>query len=79
MFNLLLSEIGAMSVAFVRAKYPEEFVDPAYKHTIFELVELVGDDLSKRNFDVISKPYFDTLASVKDIAIGDRNEWVNHE
>ena len=39
-----------------------------------ELVELVGDDLSKRNFDVISKPYFDTLASVKDIAIGDRNE-----
>lgn len=62
---------SAFAVAIVRAKYPEEFNDPKNKFIIFDLVELVGEDLEK-NISIFVQPVVDNLVSVEDFQYGDK-------
>ena len=76
MFIKSISSLAGMSVAIVAFMYPKEFNDPWYAREIFELVELVGDDLIKRNASLFVDQYINELANVKDIAFGDTADFI---
>lgn len=43
-----LSTLSGLAIAIVEAKYPKEFYDRRYSQTIFEMIELVGDELVEK-------------------------------
>ncbi len=72
MFVESMSLLTSMAIEVVALIYPKEFKDPHYKREIFDVIELVADDLTKRNVSLFVDPYINKLACIKDICIGDK-------
>lgn len=70
-----LSMLSSLAVAIVEAKYPEEFYDPWYANTVFDVINLVGDELAKKNSAVFVEPFISQLVDVKNIAYGDKADF----
>ncbi len=71
-----MSMLSSLAVAIVQAKYPKEFYDPWYAKTIFETIDLVGDELAKKNCDLFVNPFIDQLVDVKNLAYGDKVDFI---
>ena len=67
-----LSMLSGLAVGIVEAKYPKEFNDRRYTPIVFEVVELVGDELAKKNAALFVEPFVNQLVDVKDFAYGDK-------
>lgn len=70
-----LSMLSSLAVAVVEAKYPKEFYDPWYANTVFHVIDLVGDELAKKNAALFVEPFISQLVDVKDISYGDKVEF----
>lgn len=66
MFWESINNLAALATNIVKLKFPSEFNDRKYSRIIFELVELVGDELAKKNIDLFVKPMLDRLVDFKD-------------
>ena len=66
----IINMIGASAIAMVRMKYPKEFSQRMYRREVFDLVEMVAEELSKKNMDIFTKPYLDQLVDIKDLKDG---------
>ena len=71
-----LSTLSALAIAIVEAKYPKEFYDRRYSQIIFEMIELVGDELAEKHCGIIIEPTISKLVEVKDFPFGDRVKFV---
>ena len=71
-----LSTLSALAVAIVETKYPKEFHDRRYSQIIFEMIELVGDELVEKNYGIIIEPTINKLVEVKDFPFGDTVNFV---
>jgi hypothetical protein len=67
MFWESMDSLAGLATYIVEIKFPSEFNDRRYSRTIFELIELVGDELAKKNIDLFVKPMLEQLADIKDI------------
>lgn len=67
MFWESMNSLAGFATNIVELKFPSEFNDRRYAHTIFELIELVGDELAKKNMDLFVNPMLNQLANIKDI------------
>ena len=67
MFIESIQIIAGMSIIFVKTKFPEEYKDPRYSDTIFSLVDMVGDELVKKNSELFIEPVINNLVSIKEI------------
>ena len=70
-----ISIIIMYSIGFVAQKFPAEFCDKRQRREVFELIEMVADELSEKHMEMISKPFFDQLVDYKDIVMGDECIW----
>lgn len=75
MIEALLT-LSGLAIAIVEAKYPKEFYDRRYSQIIFEMIELVGDELVKKNYGIIIEPTINNFVNVKDLEFGDRVNFV---
>ena len=75
MFIKSIELLSRMAIEVVALMYPKEFKDPYYAREVFEVIELVANDLTKRNTNLFVDQYINELASVKDISIGDTVEF----
>ena len=66
-----LSMLSSLAVAIVEAKYPKEFCDSRYARTVFETIELVGDELVKKNCAIFVDPFINELVDIKDVTYGE--------
>ena len=57
------------SIGFVAQKFPAEFRDKRQRREVFELIEMVADELSEKHMEMISKPFFDQLVDYKDVVM----------
>lgn len=71
-----MSMLSGLACAIVEAKFPEEFYDPCFAKTVFDVIELVGDELAKKNFDIFVSPFINQLVDVKDVAYGDKVNFI---
>ena len=63
-----------LATSFTLARFPEEARN--YKQNrfiLFEVSEMVADELSRKHNDMFIKPYIEKLVDVNDLAIGDKN------
>ena len=67
MFWESMDSLAGLAIIIVKLKFPSEFNDRRCSRTIFELIELVGDELAKKNIDLFVKPILDQLVDMKDI------------
>lgn len=67
MFWESMDSLAGLAINIVELKFPSEFNDRRCSRTIFELIELVGDELAKKNIDLFVKPMLDQLVDIKDI------------
>ena len=67
MFWESMDSLARLAINIVELKFPSEFNDRRYSRPIFELIELVGDELAKKNIDLFIKPILDQLVDMKDI------------
>ena len=66
MFWKPIGSLAGLATYIVELKFPSEFNDRRYSRTIFELIELVGDELAKKNINLFVYPILDTLEYLKD-------------
>lgn len=71
-----MSMLSGLACTIVEAKYPEEFYDPCYAKTVFDVIELVGDELAKNNREIFVSPFINQLVDVKDFAYGDKVNFI---
>lgn len=71
--------LNSFAVDIVIAKYPREFADPGYSGTVFELVELVKDELVSRNGEIFIDLFINKLVDIKDVAYGDKVDFIVSE
>ena len=69
MFLETVGTIGMLSITIVERKFPKEFYDLKCRQTIFELVEMVSDELSNKNMKLFTDAWIDKLAPIKEINI----------
>lgn len=69
MFLETVSTIGMLSITIVERKFPKEFYDLKYRQTIFELVEIVSDELGNKNMNLFTDVWIDKLTPIKEINI----------
>ena len=67
MFFKSLAAISEMSIDFVKAKYPNEFINKKYSSSIFEIIELIGDELAQKNGFLFIEPFINQLVDVNEI------------
>ena len=72
----ILNLIASTAILFVAAKFPGDFVDKSKGQDIFELIEMVGEKLVNKNYDIIAKPFFDSLVDVRTLG-GEIYEYQN--
>ena len=65
--------IPTFAIALIESRLVKEFYDPNYKHTIFDLVEMVSDELAEKNYELFARPYFDKFCSVDELTLGDKD------
>ena len=70
-----LSIIIRYSVSFVAQRFPAEFRNKRQRREVFELIEMVADELSEKHMEMIAKPFFDRLVDYKDVVMGDECVW----
>ena len=68
-----LSMLSGLAVGIVEAKYPKEFNDRRCAPIVFEVVELVGEELAAKNIAIFVDPFLNQLVDVKDLAYGDKD------
>ena len=66
-----IGSLAGIATYIVKLKFPSEFNDRRYSRDIFELIELVSDELAKKNIDLFVKPMLDQLVDIKDLKVGD--------
>ena len=59
--------IISMGAAFVAAKFPIEFKDVSKRFVVFDMCEMVCDELANKNFDIIWESCCSKFADIKDI------------
>ena len=69
MFLETVDTIGMLSITIVQRKFPKEFYDLKYRQTIFELVEMVSNELGNKNMNLFTDAWINKLAPVKEINI----------
>lgn len=63
-----------LAIYFTLTKFPEEVKDfNRNKFSIFEIADMVANELANKHSDLFVKPYLEQLVDVKDFNIGDRN------
>lgn len=62
-----LSQMMSLAIAIVVKKYPDEFVNKAHMGLVFDLIEMIVNELNM-NADIFYGPYFDQFVDVKDIS-----------
>jgi hypothetical protein len=67
MFWESINSLAGLATNIVKLKFPSEFNNRRYSRTIFELIELVGDELAKKNINLFVKPMLDQLVDIKDV------------
>ncbi len=60
----------SIATLFVAVKYPDDFRNPEKKKDIFEMCEMVRNELADKNFDVICERCYKNFASIEDINFG---------
>lgn len=71
-----MSMLSGLACAIVEAKYPEEFYDPCFAKTVFDVIELVVDELAKKNCEIFVSPFINQYVDVKDCAYGDKVNFI---
>ena len=69
-----LNNMIKLAVAFTFTKFPEAAQD--YKKNcvdLFDVADMVVDELTEKNGNLFAKDYTKNFASVKDLSIGDKN------
>ena len=67
-----INALATVAIDLVAYKFPDEFNNPQkYGHDIFELIEMVADELASKNVDIFVKPFLDLLVDVKDVEWGE--------
>ena len=62
-----LSDIFDLAFISLAKKFPESYRDPAKGFVVFELLEMMAEEIAAKNIELFTKPYFDQLVSVRDI------------
>lgn len=62
-----------IGVELVAIRFPAEFKDPSKRIEMFEISEMVCDELANKNFDIIWQYCYRKFANIKDINIGIEN------
>ena len=63
-----MKELFDIALAFVMAKFPEEFHNPKYKFEVFDLVEMIYKELAHKHFyPLIVTSFLMSLGEVKDV------------
>jgi len=64
MFLECLNDIFYVAFYAVATKYPELIKDKKYRKTVFDVIEMLCDDIANRNIDIFIKRYIDQLAVI---------------
>ena len=65
--------IISMGISFVASKFPIEFRDKSKRFVIFEMCEIVCDELTNKNFNIMWESCYSDLVDIKDINLGIKN------
>lgn len=71
-----LNNMIKLAVAFTFTKFPEAAKD--YKKNcvdLFDVAEMVADELTEKNGSLFVKNYAQNFVDIKDLALGDKNEF----
>ena len=63
-----INNLAELAISIVELRFPKEFYNRNNSRLIFELIELVGDELANKNMVLFINPMIDNLVNIKDLS-----------
>ena len=59
--------ISSIAVSSICVKFPEAFLDDSKRQVVFDIIEMIAEELIAKNYSAIAQPFFDSFVDVCNI------------